>query len=86
MTAGCAACASTTTLTKTDAQKVIDGLCGHGQKLEPIQVISAFQAPKLRYDPIRKIFFQQDNSQSLHGTAQASAPLHSNFDSRSCIL
>ncbi len=74
MSACCAACASTTTLTQTEAQKVIDGLCGHGQKLEPIQVIGAFQAPKLRYDPIRKIFFQQDNSQSLHGTAEASAP------------
>ena len=69
----CAACASTATLTQTEAQKVIDGLCGQGQKLEPIQVISAFQAPKLRYDPIRKIFFQQDNRQSLHGTAEASA-------------
>lgn len=30
----CAACASSTSLTKTGARKVIDGLCGHGQKLD----------------------------------------------------
>ena len=59
-------------MTQADAQKAIDGLCGQGQKLEPVQVISAFQTPKLRYDPIRKIFFPQDRAHSLHGTAEVS--------------
>lgn len=38
-------------------------------------MLSAFQVPKLRYDPIRKIFFQQDSAQSLHGSAEASCLL-----------
>ena len=59
-------------MTQADAQKVIDELCGQGQKLEPVQVISAFWAPKLRYDPIRKIFFPHDCAHSLHGTAEVS--------------
>ena len=63
-------------MTQADAQKAIDGLCGHGQKLEPLQVISAFHAPKLRYDPIRKIFFPRECAHNLHGTAEVScAPL-----------
>ena len=74
-----AACAASTTLTSADAQKVIDGLCGSGQRLEPIQVISAFRTPKLRYDPIRKVFFPQEAAQSLHGTAQVSTPFSSSL-------
>ncbi|CAK0783094.1 hypothetical protein CVIRNUC_006289 [Coccomyxa viridis] len=69
-------CASSATVTQADAQKAIDGLCGHGQRLEPVQVISAFQAPKLRYDPIRKIFFPQDRAHSLHGTAEDKIQMH----------
>jgi hypothetical protein len=61
-------------LTSADAQRVIDSLCGSGQRLEPIQVISAFRTPKLRYDPIRKVFFPQKAAQSLHGTAEVSNP------------
>ena len=59
-------------MTQADAQRAIDGLCGQGQRLEPVQVISAFRAPKLRYDPIRKIFFPQERAHSLHGTAEVS--------------
>lgn len=39
-----------------------------------MQIISAFETPKLRYDPIRKVFYQIQGRPSLHGTAEASQP------------
>ena len=66
----CAACASSTKLTAAQAQAVIGGLCGSGHKTEPVQIISAFDTPKIRYDPIRKVFYQLPGRPSLHGTAE----------------
>ncbi|KAK9905544.1 hypothetical protein WJX75_001819 [Coccomyxa subellipsoidea] len=64
------ACASSTKLTATQAQTVIGGLCGSGEQTEPVQIISAFDAPKLRYDPIRKVFYQVQGRPPLHGCAE----------------
>lgn len=51
---------------------MIGGLCGSGEQTEPVQIISAFDAPKLRYDPIRKVFYQVQGRPPLHGCAEVS--------------
>ncbi len=37
-----------------------------------MQVISAFDTPKLRYDPIRKVFYQIQGRPTLHGSSEVS--------------
>ncbi|BDA47706.1 DNA polymerase epsilon subunit 2 [Coccomyxa sp. Obi] len=70
------ACASSTKLTAAQAQAVIGGLCGSGQKTEPVQIISAFDTPKIRYDPIRKVFYQLPGQPSLHGSAEEKVQMY----------
>ena len=67
--------ASTSKLTREQAQAVISALCGTTRRTEPVQVISAFDVPRVQYDPIRKIFYQQPARASLHGTAEVSTPV-----------
>ena len=66
-----AECASSTKITREQAQIVISALCGTSRRTEPVQVISAFDVPRVQYDPIRKIFYQQPTRASLHGSAEA---------------
>ena len=42
-------------------------------------MISAFDVPRVQYDPIRKIFYQQPARASLHGTAEASTPVFASW-------
>lgn len=65
-----AVCANSTKVTTAQAQEAISSLCGSSQKTALVQVISAFEVPKLRYDPIRKVFFQVGGTPSLHGSAE----------------
>jgi hypothetical protein len=58
-------------VTAGQAKDAISSLCGTSQKTELVQVISAFEVPKMRYDPIRKIFFPVPGRPTLHGSAQA---------------
>ena len=41
------------------------------QHADPIQVISAFQAPRVKYDPIRRSFYLAPERAPLLGVAQA---------------
>ena len=49
---------------------MIQRLCGESRHTEPVQVISAFDVPRIQYDPIRKIFHRQPGRPALHGTAE----------------
>ncbi|EIE23695.1 DNA polymerase epsilon, subunit B [Coccomyxa subellipsoidea C-169] len=70
------ACASSTKLTAAQAQTVIGSLCGSGEKTDPVQVISAFDTPKLRYDPIRKVFYQIQGRPTLHGSSEEKVQMY----------
>ena len=48
------------------------GSAGPGGSTDLIQVISAFDVPKILYDPIRKGFYRAPKPTSLLGTAQVS--------------
>ena len=50
---------------------MVQRLCGEAKRTEPVQVISAFEVPRIAYDPIRKIFYAQPGRPPLHGTAEA---------------
>lgn len=42
-----------------------------------IQLISAFDIPSIKYDPIRRAFYQASGVRALHGSAQVWLPWHS---------
>ncbi len=63
---------------------MVQRLCGEAKRTAPVQVISAFEVPRIAYDPIRKIFYAQPGRPPLHGTAEA-RPLHAVCSSSICV-
>jgi hypothetical protein len=61
-------------LTAEAAQALVDGLAGDVEGTSMVQVISAFDTPQMRYDPIRAAFYQHSGPLSLQGAAGVCTP------------
>jgi hypothetical protein len=63
--------AQVSTLDAAAAAELVAALRGEArQGVEPIQVISAFQVPRVKYDPIRRAFYLAAGPAPLLGTAE----------------
>ena len=63
--------AQVSTLDAAAAAELVAALRGEArQGVEPIQVISAFQVPRVKYDPIRHAFYLAPGPAPLLGTAE----------------
>ena len=57
---------------KVAAQLLSKMVGGGGRMADQIQIISAFDTPSIKFDSIRKAFYQAHEGRTLHGTAQVS--------------
>lgn len=63
------------TLDAAAAAELLGALRGAArQHADPVQVISAFQVPRVKYDPIRRTFYLAPDRPPLLGAAQAHRP------------
>jgi hypothetical protein len=60
-------------VTKQLLERHLVALQGEAEEEQPVTVVSAFDVPKISYDPIHKKFFAEQRGNSLLGTAQVGA-------------
>ena len=66
-------------LDKSTVEAIIDevkGIDDHTQGRRVLQVVDAFEVPKIAFDPVRKILYTQPGKFALHGEALAKASLY----------
>ena len=66
-------------LSKAEALDLVSRQSGGQRKIDFIQVISAFEIPHIRYDPIRKAFYRHESPCNLFADAVVSCACFASY-------